>query len=277
MKKEKITSFLSGVVSCTLVLGLATTALAATGNMSFGRVNVRLNSEEVFAQGEELRTDAGQAIPSSITYTDETGGDTTYVPLSYLSRLLDTPVGWDQASKTVKLGYSAALSQYGLLQGMAMPMLYFPSSLLETDNPSAGLTDLPLKAVGSVAAPFQEVEPIPTDDMDRGISYAIAPTDYTSQEGYENAVPMSVGNGEYCSVTVTNHNSYPLLFTLGRAYNQGSDEIYTHIPAGQTVTRTVKFEKDPNALTSPKLLVAVGYYEAIEDMHISIKAVQFSK
>ena len=77
--------------------------------MSFGRVNVRLNSEEVFAQGEELRTDAGQAIPSSITYTDETGGDTTYVPLSYLSRLLDTPVGWDQASKTVKLGYSAAL------------------------------------------------------------------------------------------------------------------------------------------------------------------------
>lgn len=30
MKKEKITSFLSGVVSCTLVLGLATTALAAT-------------------------------------------------------------------------------------------------------------------------------------------------------------------------------------------------------------------------------------------------------
>ena len=45
----------------------------------------------------------------------------------------------------------------------------------ETDNPSTGLTDLPLKAVGSVAAPFQEVEPIPTDDMDRGISYAIAP------------------------------------------------------------------------------------------------------
>ncbi len=28
------------------------------------------------------------------------------------------------------LGYSASLSQYGLLQGMAMPMLYFPSSFL---------------------------------------------------------------------------------------------------------------------------------------------------
>lgn len=43
------------------------------------------------------------------------------------------------------------------------------------------------------------------------------------------------------------------------------------------MTRTVKFEKEPDALTNPKLLVAVGYYEAIEDMHISIKAVQFSK
>ena len=30
------------------------------------------------------------------------------------------------------LGYSAALSQYGLLQGMAMPMLYYPSSLLSS-------------------------------------------------------------------------------------------------------------------------------------------------
>ena len=129
MKKEKITSFLSGVVSCTLVLGLATTALAATGNMSFGRVNVRLNSEEVFAQGEELRTDAGQAIPSSITYTDETGGDTTYVPLSYLSRLLDTPVGWDQASKTVKLGYSAALPGDGKPGSGGI-------GFEETDNPS---------------------------------------------------------------------------------------------------------------------------------------------
>ncbi len=30
------------------------------------------------------------------------------------------------------LGYQAALSQYGLLQGMAMPVLYFPSSLLSS-------------------------------------------------------------------------------------------------------------------------------------------------
>lgn len=201
MKKEKITSFLSGVVSCTLVLGLVTTALAATGNVSFGRVNVRLNSKEVFAQGDELRTDAGRAIPSSITYTDETGGDTTYVPLSYLSRLLDTQVGWDQASKTVKLGYDATLPGDGK-----------PGSggivIEETDNPSAGLTGLPLKAVGSVASPFQEVEPIPTDDM-KGVTYAIAPTDYTSQEGYENAVSMAAGNGEYCSVTVTNTTAIP--------------------------------------------------------------------
>lgn len=215
-----------------------------------------------------MRTDAGRAIPSSITYTDETGGDTTYVPLSYLSRLLDTQVGWDQASKTVKLGYDATLPGDGK-----------PGSggivIEETDNPSAGLTGLPLKAVGSVAAPFQEVEPIPTDDM-KGVTYAIAPTDYTSQEGYENAVSMAAGNGEYCSVTVTNTTAIPCCSPWAVPIIRA---VTRSIPTsrGQTVTRTVKFEKDPDALTNPKLLVAVGYYEAIEDMHISIKAVQFSK
>ena len=127
-----------------------------------------LNSEEVFAQGEELRTDAGQAIPSSITYTDETGGDTTYVPLSYLSRLLDTPVGWDQASKTVKLGYSAALPRDGKPGSGGI-------GFEETDNPLRGPDRPAPEGRRQCGRPFQEVEPIPTDDMDRGISYAIAP------------------------------------------------------------------------------------------------------
>ena len=36
------------------------------------------------------------------------------------------------AAKISGWGYSTSLSQYGLLQGMAMPMLYFPSSLLSS-------------------------------------------------------------------------------------------------------------------------------------------------
>ena len=266
MKKERITAFISGVLCCALVFSLATTALAVTGAVSFGTVNLKLNRKPVFEQGAELTNDAGRAIPSSITYTDEGGGDTTYLPLAYVSRLLDTQIGWEQATKTVKLGYGAV----GEGSGEA------GSGGSVTEGPSSGLTDLPLHAAGSIAAPFAEIEPISTDDMTR-ISYAIAPTDITSQDGYENAVPMSAGNGKYCSITVTNHNDYPLSFALGRQYNQSAEEIYTHIPAGETVTRTVQFEKEDEAITSPKLLVKVGYYDNAKDMHITIKGVQFGK
>ena len=266
MKKTGLAPFLSGALSAALILGLTTTALAASGTVSFNAVNLTLNRKEVFSQGEELTNDAGRAIPSSIVYLDEAGGGTTYIPLAYVSRLLDTQISWDQATQTVKLGYGAVGEGSGGTSG--------GGSL--TEGASGGLTDLPLHAAGNTAAPFAEVEPILPSDGG-GISYAIAPTDYTSQEGYENAVPLSLGNGQYCSITVTNHNDYPLLFTLGRQYNQSTEKIYTHIPAGQTVTRTVQIQEQPGSITSPKLLVAVGYYDAAKEMHITIEGVQFGR
>lgn len=266
MKKAKIIPFLSGILCCTLVFGLATTALALSGSVSFNEVNLTLNRKKAFSKGDTLTNDTGRSIPSSITYTDEDGGGTTYIPLAYVSRLLDTQIAWDQATQTVKLGYGAVGEGSGTSSG--------GGSL--TEGASGGLTDLPLNAIGSTAAPFKEIAPVMPKEGER-YSYAIAPTDYTSQEGYENAVPLSVGSGKYCSITVTNHNDYPLLFTLGRQYNQSTEKIYTHIPAGQTVTRTVQIEEQPGALISPKLLVAVGYYDATKDMHITIEGVQFGK
>lgn len=66
MKKTGLAPFLSGALSAALILGLTTTALAASGTVSFNAVNLTLNRKEVFSQGEELTNDAGRAIPSSI-------------------------------------------------------------------------------------------------------------------------------------------------------------------------------------------------------------------
>lgn len=265
MSKRYVVPFLSGILCCSLVFGLATTALAASGTVSFNMVNLTLNRKEAFSKGEELTNDSGRAIPSSITYTDEAGGGTTYIPLTYVSRLLDTQISWDQTTQTVKLGYGAVgEGSSGTGSGGSL-----------TEGSSGGLTELPLNAAGSTAAPFSEVTPIQPPTEGRH-SYAIAPTEYTSQEGYQNSVPLSIGNGEYCSITVTNHNDYPLLFTLGRQYNQSAEKIYTHIPAGATVTRTVHIDEQTGAITSPQLLVAVGYYDAVKDMHITIQGVQFN-
>lgn len=264
MKKTGLVPFVSGVLSTALIFGLATTALAASGTISLNTVNLNLNRKAVFAQGEELTNDAGRTIPSSITYTDGAGGDTTYLPLAYVARLLDTQIAWDQATQTVKLGYGAVGEGSGSGSG--------GGSLTEGGN--SGLTNLPFNAIGSVASPFTEIAPIQPQDGE-SFSYAIAPTDYMSQEGYENAVPLSLGNGKYCSITVTNRNDFPLLFTLGRQYNQSAEKIYTQIPAGQTVTRTVEIGQQAGTVTSPKLLVAVGSYQTTEELHISIEGIQF--
>ena len=62
MKKTGLAPFLSGALSAALILGLTTTALAASGTVSFNAVNLTLNRKEVFSQGEELTNDAGRAI-----------------------------------------------------------------------------------------------------------------------------------------------------------------------------------------------------------------------
>lgn len=264
MKKAKLSSFLSGVLSSVMVFGLATSAMAMSGTISLNTVNLKLNRKEVFTQGDALTNDAGRAIPSSITYTDEGGGGNTYIPLAYVSRLLDTEIFWDGSTGTVKMGYGAVGSGSGNNSGSV------------TEGPSKGLTDLPLNAAGSVAIPFAEISPVLPGNI-KSFSYAIAPTDYTSQEGYEKAVSLHRNNGKYCSITVTNHNDYPLLFTLGRQYNQSADKIYTHIPAGKTVTRTIEIQEREDAITDPKLYVGVSYYDAPKDMHISIDGIQFGK
>ena len=154
MKKTGLVPFVSGVLSTALIFGLATTALAASGTISLNTVNLNLNRKAVFAQGEELTNDAGRTIPSSITYTDEAGGDTTYLPLAYIARLLDTQIAWDQATQTVKLGYGAVGEGSGSGSG--------GGSLTEGGN--SGLTNLPFNAIGSVVSPFTEIAPIQPQD-----------------------------------------------------------------------------------------------------------------
>ena len=106
MKRKILVSFLAGTLSATLIFGGITTALAASNTVTFNGVNLSMNGEAVFGKGEYLETSAGQQIPSSILYTDETGGGTTYLPVACISKLLNISITWDQATNTVVLGES---------------------------------------------------------------------------------------------------------------------------------------------------------------------------
>lgn len=254
MRKQNKTGFLKGFLAAVLVFGCISSAVAASGTVSFSQVRLAKNGNTVFSQGESLTSGNGQPIPSSLTYTDAGGGGTTYLPLAYVSRLLDTPVSWDGATNTVSLGTYQGVSSDGL-------------SIVEQDDGSF----LPLTRVGRKAGPFTEVEPVQSEGFP-----ILARTEYRSAEEYEFDTPVQTRMGNYISVTVTNTGKDHLILMIGRKYTIGQELISTQVPAGQTVTRTFRVDQTGDGL-SPRFYAMVTYYGALsQDMDFTISAAQFN-
>ena len=100
---KKRASFFAGVVSTLLVLALGTTALAASGKVTFSFSNIALNGETKIAAGSTITVANGQKVPGSILYVDEAGGKTNYLPIRAISELLGVDIDYDSATKTVHL------------------------------------------------------------------------------------------------------------------------------------------------------------------------------
>lgn len=105
MKKiKRFSSFLAGMTASLLIIGTLTTALAASGTISYNFSNVSLNGERKITAGADITAANGQKVPSSILYVDAAGGKTNYLPIRTISELLGVEVGYDSATKTVLLG-----------------------------------------------------------------------------------------------------------------------------------------------------------------------------
>lgn len=98
--KRRVPSFLAGVLTTLLVAAMATTALAASGAISYNGVTVTVGGT-VQAAGD-ITTANGQA-PGSIQFTDAAGNVTHYLPLETIGRLPGVDAAYDPAAKTVKL------------------------------------------------------------------------------------------------------------------------------------------------------------------------------
>lgn len=99
--KKQLPAFLSGVLVTTMVFGLGTAALAASGSVSFNASNLQFNGTQISAKGENYALDNGCQAPSSITYTDEKGGGTTYLPVRRIGELMGVETGWDGVTGSV--------------------------------------------------------------------------------------------------------------------------------------------------------------------------------
>lgn len=106
--KKHLPSFLLGCLSALLLATIGTTALAASGQITFNFSNVALNGETEITSGNTITAPNGQQVPGSILYTDAAGGKTNYLPIRFVSELLGVEVGYDSAMRTIYLGQQPA-------------------------------------------------------------------------------------------------------------------------------------------------------------------------
>lgn len=102
--KKRFPSFLAGAAAALALTALATSALAASGQVQFNFAGVALNGERKITAGSDITAPNGRQVPGSILYVDEAGGKTNYLPIRTISELLGVEVGYDSASRTVLLG-----------------------------------------------------------------------------------------------------------------------------------------------------------------------------
>ena len=98
--KRRVPSFLAGVLTTLLVAAMATTALAASGAISYNGVTVTVGGAAQAAG--DITTAEGQA-PGSIQFTDAAGNVTHYLPLETIGQLPGVDAVYDPDTKTVKL------------------------------------------------------------------------------------------------------------------------------------------------------------------------------
>lgn len=252
----RFSSFLAGAAAALLLSVGVTSALAASGALTYNAIHVTLDGRSVVAAGQELTLDSGAKVPSSILYTDVNGGGTTYLPLRKISEAVGAPLRWYGEEKTAAL-------HTGCL---------------------AALMKLPLHCAGGSGAVFEgamvEVEPILPE-----ASTALAAAEQQKPAALELEVPADEARGGYISVTVTNRGELPVEFQLGRKGDmENNAKAYTAsiVPARSTVTRTVQLLS--GAKERVQSLYAFVGYEACPygdcdsyPVDVAVTAVQFSQ
>ena len=101
---KRSTRFIYISLAALLILGLFAGALVAAGTVSYSTVDVLLHGNKVGQKGENYPLGNGVSVPFSLSYVDEKGGSTTYLPVRKVSELLNIPIGWDGATGSVLLG-----------------------------------------------------------------------------------------------------------------------------------------------------------------------------
>ena len=153
--KKRIASFAGGFFAALALSLCLTTALAASGKVSYNFANVSMDGTQKIAAGQDITAANGQKIPGSILYTDEAGGKTNYLPIRTISELLGVEIGYDSATKTVLLGKQPAAAPEAQPAGGGQ-VLDFDTPETVPEKPRRGDVEL-IKSRGGTLLPDDDV------------------------------------------------------------------------------------------------------------------------
>lgn len=242
--KKRIPTFLAGALAATLVFSLGLSALAASGQVSFGGANIAIFGQQQVDAGEHFSTANGAQAPSSITYTDEKGGGTVYLPLRLLGQLLDADVTWDGKTQTADFGGTKGSGFAVVGEGEHQTVIGSG-----TDNPAAAPVSAPV--LGTKNGLFTEVAPT-KEHGSATLTYLDGAKIQSSTGFLHQRFSFYDARLDYVEITVTNHGE-PVAFRVTRPSIIGQDstgEAFTpvRLEKGGSMTRAFAVDGVDNAL-----------------------------
>lgn len=259
-------SFLTGAMAMLLLVALAIPALAASGVLRIGGPNLSVLGETV--DGDERFTgENGAQIPVTITYTDELGGNSTFVSLRKVAELLDTSIQWDGTTNTVFFGEKADKGLPVILPGQSG---VGPGNTVKEPK------------LGTQMGPFTEVAP--RAEGEKGLpTVLLETTDFRSLTGFLNQrYYIFPEYGNYVEIEITNHGeavgmlvSRPNFVSNGSRYGCFSN---VRLEKGQTITRAFTLEEGAAFVQSFLRLDVEGIFDGqYHDTDITVKVTQYDK
>lgn len=229
---------LSRVICALVVVGLlGSTALAASGRFSIstGQAGLWMFGEEKIGVGETFTASNGQEVPGVITYTDEAGGMTNYLPVSKIAELFDATISWDAEKNSVMIG------------GEPSGVIVIPGG--SDDEPE--LATVP--EYGVTVGPFTEVDPA-TVKMGPG-RYHVSLNDARIQSDTGIIQEFYCTPGNTVVISVVNHGDIPQVMNVWRfvtVSGVGEREAFRsiQIPPGGELTRAFYLDENADDLRS---------------------------
>ena len=237
-------SLAAGMMALTMLVSASVPASAAGSRVAYNQVGIRTFGVQRAAAGESWTADNGQKVPASITYTDDAGGKTYYLPLGEIGALLDAETAWNAQAGSVEIApVDNSLTLDNVIVGKT-------TSLPEPDlvlTPEYGKRVGGVEEIDPAEAPFIKDVTHRTRTYCREVRMQGSLTQFPSI-----CADLYPQGGRYMVFSVTNNGKTEVYSRVSRDVTiaSGSNESFTEtaVPPGKTLVRVFRLAEDAHPL-----------------------------